>query len=688
MASSTLVDLVKIYANSTGTGAISLGLAVPGFRGVEVLGDARAYSYSIQQEGSWEFGRGTYLAGIGSFVRTPYGSSEGGAPINLQPNAQVAFVALSQDLYDLAVPGTVDTDALAAEIARATSAEAFLASRIVAAALGFQVYATNTALNADTTKPVGTFAVVTANNTFYRYTSGGWVVDASIGNALAAFIEPVVAAGIVNLTASGTGNTITVNTPAGGFSETKLYRITSPITSTGAVTINDRPLHRANGSALIYAGTLRQGGEVFFTYRAAGVVFRLFVASNLRVDEVSDLINNLGVPALRSDITLTREPYVGTTQKTMRGAFGNFSYTNGARSRTMPPLIVASVGNSHMVGVGAPGPSFLPGEQLRAALAARLPGRTVLHDNYAVSGSWCNQIGGQIDAFTRTPDIVLVGDPMNDGTANIMTGYEGFSGPNNTYGGYEAALEDVFTRLQTAQSLVVNLTGHQPHPTRALANGRFTVTPEVSMVWPVAGLIAFFLRIVFTASNQRISAYAGDVPFDLFNQFNNGTFGVGQYLLEFDPVANTTGAQHQVVQIDPGGTWVRVDGTIPVDKDNSTSVRQANFNNETQVWPPLSQAIVQRDYSGTGAPVNVSWRHWELAKMNRRVAARKGVITLDSDALFGRSVLTNGSYDTLYALPPGDDYHSDAWYRMLPQLIEPFADDFAAGIVPAGRIYA
>lgn len=98
MAASSLVDLVKIYSRSTGTGAITLGTAVGGYRGTEALENGATYSYSIQQDDQFETGKGTFLDTGNVLVRTPLTSSNGGAAIDLQPNAAVAFVALAEDI--------------------------------------------------------------------------------------------------------------------------------------------------------------------------------------------------------------------------------------------------------------------------------------------------------------------------------------------------------------------------------------------------------------------------------------------------------------------------------------------------------------------------------------------------------------------------------------------------------------
>jgi len=95
---SNLVDLVKISVNNNGTGAISLGAAVPGYRGIEALTNAKVYSYAIQQGSQYEVGRGTYLSSGQQLSRTVLYSSNGNAAINVQAGAQVAFVALAEDL--------------------------------------------------------------------------------------------------------------------------------------------------------------------------------------------------------------------------------------------------------------------------------------------------------------------------------------------------------------------------------------------------------------------------------------------------------------------------------------------------------------------------------------------------------------------------------------------------------------
>jgi hypothetical protein len=393
-------------------------------------------------------------------------------------------------------------------------------------------------------------------------------------------------------------------------------------------------------------------------------------------------------------IARTRDPLTASVDAIARSAFGAVTFANAQRSIAPRPIIIASVGDSLGNSAGASRADLAPAFQLAAKLRNRLPGRTVEVDVYNWNGSWCSQIHGQINNFTRAPDIVVLNGGLNDGIANIFMGYQGFVGPNNTYGGYEQALEGVLTRLSDDMGiLVVNVIDPYPHPGTALANGRLTVTPEVLMTFPVQSLIAFYLPIVFTAHDQRISAYAVNaqfeyVPFDLFKQYNNGVFGIGSKLIEFQPQNNgATGALHQVVEISPDGFWVRVDGTILADKDDGgwTSVRQCDFDNETQVVPPLSQAIVQRDL-GAGVDVDVSWRHYELYALNRRVAARNAVVTVDWAGRQGRKLTATGAYNGQYN--PGEDFHgNDSLYEELDEPMDDLARDIATGNVIGGHIY-
>jgi len=102
---STLVDLVKIIVNNTGTSTLALGVAVEGFRGQAALVDGDTYSYSIQQGANYETGTGVYHASDGTLTRGVVHSSYGNTAIPLRPNAVVTFTALAADFQIPGPPG-------------------------------------------------------------------------------------------------------------------------------------------------------------------------------------------------------------------------------------------------------------------------------------------------------------------------------------------------------------------------------------------------------------------------------------------------------------------------------------------------------------------------------------------------------------------------------------------------------
>lgn len=94
----TVVDNVKIKVLSTGTGALQLGSAVDGYRGLEALTNGQIYNYAIRTNGIYEIGQGTYLSASSTLSRSVQYSSNGNDLVTLPPNCEASFVALAADL--------------------------------------------------------------------------------------------------------------------------------------------------------------------------------------------------------------------------------------------------------------------------------------------------------------------------------------------------------------------------------------------------------------------------------------------------------------------------------------------------------------------------------------------------------------------------------------------------------------
>lgn len=95
---STLVDRVKIFVLSSGTGAFQLGSASPAYRGTEALVDGASYPYAVENGSNYEVGNGTYLSATNTLVRTPTLSSNSGAAVNFPANVEVSFTVLAENI--------------------------------------------------------------------------------------------------------------------------------------------------------------------------------------------------------------------------------------------------------------------------------------------------------------------------------------------------------------------------------------------------------------------------------------------------------------------------------------------------------------------------------------------------------------------------------------------------------------
>ena len=142
---STLVDRVKVFTTSSGTGPFTLGAAAEAFRGVEALTGGLIYSYAAENGADFEVGQGQYVAETTQLIRTPFESSLGaGALVPFPANTPVAFTALASDLS-----GTGSATAAAAS-ANAAAASAGVATAAAEAAGISADEAAASAVSADT----------------------------------------------------------------------------------------------------------------------------------------------------------------------------------------------------------------------------------------------------------------------------------------------------------------------------------------------------------------------------------------------------------------------------------------------------------------------------------------------------------------------------------------------------------
>lgn len=83
-------DRVQVSSSTTGTGTLTLGVALGGFQDFSVIGDGNTTYYAITSNGEWEVGIGTYTASGTTLSRdTVLESSNSGSKINLSGTSAV-----------------------------------------------------------------------------------------------------------------------------------------------------------------------------------------------------------------------------------------------------------------------------------------------------------------------------------------------------------------------------------------------------------------------------------------------------------------------------------------------------------------------------------------------------------------------------------------------------------------------
>jgi hypothetical protein len=83
-------DRVQVSSSTTGTGTLTLGVALGGFQDFSVIGDGNTTYYAITNNGEWEVGIGTYTASGTTLSRdTVLESSNSGNKINLSGTSLV-----------------------------------------------------------------------------------------------------------------------------------------------------------------------------------------------------------------------------------------------------------------------------------------------------------------------------------------------------------------------------------------------------------------------------------------------------------------------------------------------------------------------------------------------------------------------------------------------------------------------
>lgn len=105
-----LKDRVKVTTTTTGTGAVTLGAAYPGYQDFTVIGDGNTTYYAIvdTSAGSWEVGVGVYASAGSTLTRSAVlDSSNAGALVSFGAGQKDVFVTYPADRAVTGAPGMV-----------------------------------------------------------------------------------------------------------------------------------------------------------------------------------------------------------------------------------------------------------------------------------------------------------------------------------------------------------------------------------------------------------------------------------------------------------------------------------------------------------------------------------------------------------------------------------------------------
>ncbi|KAB6716277.1 hypothetical protein [Roseobacter sp. TSBP12] len=317
-----------------------------------------------------------------------------------------------------------------------------------------------------------------------------------------------------------------------------------------------------------------------------------------------------------------------------------YTWNDGVRTKAAARTIkIGASGDSIDTGAtaegGAAGP-YAPAQLLadRASDAFGLMQNVEFAvDMKAVGGTVISQFLAQIQGTVETDHDIWVGfNPMNSGGKTDMDG-------QSSYPSMPQDLLEIVAEIRGRGGMPFLSTTEHPH----LARGGAQDFPDTHrQYWP-------YLSYSVTATHA-FDAVANTIsgPFETYS-FGGEAIGIGSRL----SVATGDCAGTYTVTARSGGT-VTVLETIPVTTSYSVLVRMVELDEETTIWPPDSDSVVIRDWTGNGIPTPGLRTYGYLNNSYRLVADLLDVALLDIEKATFAYVLepywATGSYDqsTLY----------------------------------------
>lgn len=459
------------------------------------------------------------------------------------------------------------------------------------------------------------------------------------------------AAGITLLTnVTAQGNALNTDMPSGGFVDGQLYRFISPITNTGALTLNALNVLEPGGAPIFASSAIASGGDVIVRFQFAGFNFHLVHATpavDLRVMNELVTVTSTDANNIEGTTPSGRQiPVTGTLRSFISGAAPN---TGGVT------LVVNGYGYVIRKDGDAPvGAGDLPANSL---IVVSYQG-----DHYRLVSNGSPKVPDILSAwmadFISNPWGVLSYD--DDGAVQMVPLHHTISGAGSSVG------QDEPEKNGGAPA------GYAPN--RLLCN-------KFNAAWPLGGVVldndnqsiggqalAQFAAQLGNSTADAIAARKAITCVPGMNDFQIGGYNTNQtFPAARDALVSIIGqcigaGIPLILFTSPHPNTPAFDynffGAVPSIPQYYPLYHAAPVDNDDQVYPPVASSRITRDWTGSGVEVEGDVRFWHGNNMLRAIARqyRDHVFLLDAEyAWFRYGVEPRGSCADLY--DPGSTVH-------------------------------
>lgn len=418
-----------------------------------------------------------------------------------------------------------------------------------------------------------------------------------------------------------------------------------------------RTLLKGANTALT-GGELQVAKPVTVQYRGSPVNnFKLLYSG----DPTTDIINlGKSVTALQGAVS---DPLASLKAKLVTSPFGNISFSNGVKTVTPNQIICTSIGSSIGVGAGSSdGSVYAPNAQFVDQLKKQLKffgNLEIINDNQCVPTTAISQFSAQLDASPyATSDFVLIIPGMNDAPVANFNAGETYTGAANT-------LDAIIDKCLARGAIPIVCTS--PH----------NDVTKITYALPTGVASSYPIRTFNVTTSFVFDPVANTIT---QNAFANAQYG-GNILKAGDSLKVGSGPNvgtYTIASISSDRTVVTVNEPIPEASSASVNIMQVNMDMELVLFPPPSQSVVSRDWTGSGVEVSGDVRFWMANNSYRSSARNKNVYIAEGEISFMRAVETVG-WSGVYILA-NYNHFNDYGYTAMGQPIRECANFYAQQI--------